>query len=345
VVKRILFVHNQLTRFVEADRDLLAGRYAVTERHEASLGRLRPLQVRRAVQGHDLVFAWFASWHSLLPVLWARRLGRPSVVVVGGYDTACVPEAGYGSQRGGVRKVLSRAVIRSATRLVTNSESARREAVDNAGADPARVSVIYHGVEPAPAAPAAGRERLVLTVGNVWRENFLRKGLLPFVRAAAHLPDVRFVHVGRWCDDGIEELRRAASPNVEFLGFLPDEDLFRLYGRASVYVQASLHEGFGLSVAESMSAGCIPVVTRAGSLPEVAGDTGVYCQSTDPEHVAAAVREALGLGAEKRQQARARILAKFPMGQRLAALNDLVESLTADAPRRSSPAFSYSCNE
>jgi hypothetical protein len=71
-------------------------------------------------------------------------------------------------------------------------------------------------------------------------------------------------------------LRQAASPNVEFLGFVSDEELFSLYARASVYVQASMHEGFGLSVAEAMSAGCIPVVTRAGSLPEVVGDVGGF---------------------------------------------------------------------
>jgi glycosyltransferase involved in cell wall biosynthesis len=327
--KRILFVHNQLTRFVQVDRDLLAERFALTERHETSLRRLRPLQILRAVRGHDLVFAWFASWHSLLPVLAARRLGVPSVVVVGGYDTACVPEANYGSQRGGVRKVVSRAVIRRATHLVTNSEAAKREAVHNAGADPVRVSVIYHGVEPVPFGPPDGRERLVLTVGNVWRENLLRKGLLPFVRAAAHLPDVRFVHVGRWCDDGIDELRRVASPNVEFLGFLPDDQLFRLYARAAVYVQASLHEGFGLSVAEAMSAGCVPVVTRAGSLPEVAGGTGVFAESAEPHDLAGAIRQALARGAEVGHEARARVLAMFPMERRRAALHEVVRTFAA----------------
>ncbi len=327
VSKRILFVHNKLTRFVQIDRDLLAEGHAVTERHEASLRGLRPWQVRLAVRNHDLVFAWFASWHSLPAVLWARRLGKPSVVVVGGYDTANVPEAGYGSQRGGMRKHLSRAVMRAATRLLANSESARREAIGNAGADPQRISVIYHGIDPVPAAPLEEREPLVLTVGNVWRENFLRKGLLPFVQAAAHLPDVRFVHVGQWCDDSIDDLRRAASANVEFRGFLPDEELFRLYGRASVYVQASLHEGFGLSVAEAMSAGCIPVVTRAGSLPEVVGEVGIFTDSTDSQDLARAIRQGLACGREARLQARRRVLDNFRIDQRRAALYDLVQSL------------------
>src|SRR5205823_11695232 len=106
-------------------------------------------------------------------------------------------------------------------------------------------------------------------------ENLLRKGLLPFVQASAYCPAVRFVVVGRACDDSIATLRRLAGPNVEFAGFLPDAGLAALYARAAVYVQASLHEGFGLSVAEAMSAGCVPGVSRAGAAPPVVGDGGI----------------------------------------------------------------------
>src|SRR5207249_5213140 len=124
------------------------------------------------------------------------------------------------------------------------------------------------------------RTRMALTVGNVWRENLLRKGLLPFVQASRFLPDVRFVLAGAWKDNSIEELRKAAGPNVEFLGFVPDERLAELYEQASVYVQASLHEGFGMSLAEAMAAGCVPVASRCGALPEVVGDAGVYFSDT-----------------------------------------------------------------
>lgn len=328
-MQRILFVHNKLTRFVKDDRDLLAERYAVTDWEESSPRRLRPMRILRAVQDHDLVFAWFASWHSLLPVLAARQLGKPAVAIVGGYDTACIPEANYGSQRGGVRKQLARAVIRSASHLITNSEAARQEAIRNAAARPEKISVIYHGVSPAPERPAEPRERVVLTVGNIWRENLLRKGLLPFVRAAAHLPGVKFCHVGKWCDDGIDDLYQVAGPNVEFRGFVPDDELFRLYARASVYVQASLHEGFGLSVAEAMSAGCIPVVTRAGSLPEVVGEAGIVVDSTDPQDLARAIDNALESGHECRRAARARVTGLFSMDRRRQALHSLIERLAS----------------
>ena len=91
---------------------------------------------------------------------------------------------------------------------------------------------------------------------------------------------------------------RSPGDNVEFTGWLSDEDLHAIYRRASVYVQASRHEGFGLAVAEAMLAGCVPVVMNVTAMPEVVGDAGVLIDSQDPEDVAAGVRRALELGPE-----------------------------------------------
>ena len=322
---QILFVHNETQSFVHTDLALLQERWQVQERYELAR-RINPLAVFRAVQQSSLVFCWFASWHSLLPVIFARLLRKPSVVVVGGYDTANLPEANYGSQRGGIRRWLARAVIHNATCLLVNSYSARDEAITNAAADPEKITVMYHGVEPVSMGNEA-REPLVLTVGGVWQENFLRKGLLPFVQAAARLPDIPFVLVGKWMDQSIDELRAQASSNVQFTGYLSDEEIEAMFMRAAVYVQASLHEGFGLSVAEAMTAGCIPVVTSVGSLPEVVGETGVYLDSNEPAEIATCVERALAFNGNSRQQARERVVTKFPMEQRRDALHSLIMTL------------------
>src|SRR5438034_7161352 len=127
-MRPILFVHNQAQSFVVIDLKLLQERWPVEERYEQRR-RVNPTSVMRSVWNSSLVFCWFASWHSLLPVFFSRILNKPSVVVVGGYDTANLPEANYGSQRGGLRRWVSRAIINMATQLVVNSESARKEAI------------------------------------------------------------------------------------------------------------------------------------------------------------------------------------------------------------------------
>jgi glycosyltransferase involved in cell wall biosynthesis len=325
-MSRILFVHNGPTRFVGADYRLLGARWTVREWAVRSR-RIDVVATVNAVFHADLVFCWFASWHALTPVMIARLLRKPSLVVVGGYDVACVPDAHYGSQRGGIPRLVARAVMRHCSRLIAISEHARSEATLNARARPEKITVIYPGVEPFPAAPLEPREAIALSVGNAWSENLLRKGLLPFVRTAAHLPELRFVHCGRWPDDGIHVLRAAAAANVEFAGFVSDSDLIALYRRAAVYAQPSLHEGFGLSVAEAMMGGCVPVVTRAGALPEVVDDAGVYLPSTSPRDIADAIRQACTWDGEARRRARDRILVNFSLTKRRDRLYALIDQM------------------
>ena len=331
---RILFVYSRESSFVGIDRNVLSERWTVRDwRQQGPLVNLVALV--RAVIASDLVFGWFASWHTFWPVTLAWLFRRPSVLVIGGYDTANLPEVPYGIQGRPVMGRVSRWVMRRATRLLANSEYSRAEAQRNAGVDAARVTVVHHGVpDPFGELPAGERERMALTVGIVDRRNVDRKGLGPFVRAARLLPDVRFVIAGRWDDAAADELRASASDNVTLTGWVEDEVLNRYYRSASVYVQASAHEGFGLSVAEGMLAGCIPVTTRAGALPEVVGEVGIQVDGQDSDALADAIARALEEGPDQRAAARERVLRCFPLELRRAGIQGLVEdALSAKAGR------------
>ena len=325
-VPRILFVHNFPMRFVRLDLEILRKRYQVTECYLQSR-RLNAVSLWRQVSNHDVVFGWFASWHALLPLFFARVLHRPSVLLIGGYDLAKMPEIGYGHQRGGLKKLVSQCDMRLATCLVTNACFSQREAEQNAGVPRERVHLIYHGVpDPFGTLPGGPRARMALTVGNV-ELPLQRKGHEAFVRAAAYLPAVEFVLVGAWRDDAINRLRAIATPNVIFTGWINNSCLLEYYRRASVYVQASVHEGFGLSVAEAMLGGCIPVVTQAGALPEVIGDAGVYLASAEPSDVAEGIRTAFHLPERARLLARRRILESFPLEKRAQTLERVIDGL------------------
>jgi glycosyltransferase involved in cell wall biosynthesis len=315
-VKRILYVHNTEASFVAIDREILAGRYEIDDLYQP--GRLpNPLKVVRGVLRADLVFGWFASWHTFFPITLAWLLRKPSVMIIGGFDTANMPDIGYGYQQGGVRRWASRWIMRRAGSLVTNSNYSLSEIERNTPIAPKRVKVIHHGVpDPFGELPGEPKERAALNVGAVNHGTLLQKGQLPFVEAAKELPDVRFVHVGKWLDDGVEQLRARAPQNVEFTGWASDEELHDRYRRAAVYVQASRHEGFGLAVAEAMLAGCVPVVMDVTAMPEVVGDAGVLISSQEPDEVAAGIRRALEHGPDAQARARERVLREFPMEQR-----------------------------
>ena len=80
------------------------------------------------------------------------------------------------------------------------------------------------------------------------------------------------------------------TDSVRFAGDLRDEhELSCLYSGASLLVQPSLAEGFGLPPLEAMACGVPVLASDAGSLPEVLGDAAEMLPPREPGAWAAAV--------------------------------------------------------
>jgi glycosyltransferase involved in cell wall biosynthesis len=159
-----------------------------------------------------------------------------------------------------------------------------------------RVIVTPNGVDPAFSAdgPAARTEDpYVLFVGAIEP----RKDPLAAVRALALLEDdVRLVMVGPH-KRSIGPLRAlitelALQNRVELRGYVDKADLAALYRGARCLLLPSKYEGFGLPVLEAMACGTPVVATRAGAIPEVAGDAAVLVDSPDAVVLADGVRAA-----------------------------------------------------
>ncbi len=73
------------------------------------------------------------------------------------------------------------------------------------------------------------------------------------------------------------------------LGFVPTEDLVKIYNIATVFAMPSLYEGFGLPILEAMQSGAPVVTTKCGSLKEIAGDAAVFADPYSTEDIANAI--------------------------------------------------------
>ena len=80
---------------------------------------------------------------------------------------------------------------------------------------------------------------------------------------------------------------------VRFLGMVADEDMPGLYNLASLYVQPSLYEGFGLPLVEAMACGRPVIGSNVSSIPEVIGGAGGLFDPTSVEEMRSVLREAL----------------------------------------------------
>ena len=80
---------------------------------------------------------------------------------------------------------------------------------------------------------------------------------------------------------------------VIFTGYVPEEDLPKLYNAADLFVYPSLYEGFGLPILEAMACGTPVVASNVSSLPEVAGDAGLLVNPQDVDALTNAMYKVL----------------------------------------------------
>src|SRR6266496_1885161 len=192
---------------------------------------------------------------------------------------------------------------RRATRIMTVSESSKRDILRFVDVKPDKIDVIYNafderfGVEPREEDVVRVRERyqlhdeFVLYAGNVKPHKNLERLIIAFdlVRKRG-LDHLKLVLIG----DEISRyasLRRAVHRHqlhkyVRFLGYLPEETLAVMYRLAGVFAFPSLYEGFGLPPLEAMASGTPVVTSNVSSLPEVAGDAAILVDPHDPQAIA-----------------------------------------------------------
>jgi glycosyltransferase involved in cell wall biosynthesis len=204
---------------------------------------------------------------------------------------------------------LRRAIERGAT-VHTASEFVAAEIDERFGPglrDAQRVVVVPLGVprlagaEQVPDALRAriGDARYVLAIGTLEPRKNLPRLIAAFDRIAARHTDVRLVVAGKdgparpEVDGAIAALAPPARARVLLAGPVDDATRHALVRGAAVVAYPSIYEGFGFPVLEAMACDVPVVTTRAGAIPEVAGDAALLVDPADVEGIAAAILQVL----------------------------------------------------
>ena len=193
---------------------------------------------------------------------------------------------------------MQKKVARQLPRILTVSESSRRDIVTDFGVDPSRLEVITLGVDDVFVPPTVPRVhgRIVAMASA----DAPMKGIATLLEAFAKLRterDVELVLVtkpGRRTTRLIDEL--GIADHVRFVNGISETELVDVMGSAEVACVPSLYEGFSLPTAELMACATPLVVSRAGAIPEVVGDDGACATLVTPGDVGeleAAIEELL----------------------------------------------------
>nr|WP_168216205.1 glycosyltransferase family 4 protein [Halorussus halobius] len=244
------------------------------------------LEIARA----DVVYHWFANLHAYVGLRVAEVVGTPTVVTVGGFEVAHVPQFEYGGLLDSTDARRIRYVLEHADTVLTVDDGLKRDAQRNLGVSGDHIRTVPTGYDPERFTPEpASERRLVLTVAAESKWNRARlKGLDTFVSAASGFDDTEFVVVGV-SGDAYERLAADAPPNVTLVKPVPQDELVSWYQRAQVYCQLSFREGLPNSLCEAMLCGCTPVGADVQGIRTAIGDAGFLVPFGDVE----ATREAI----------------------------------------------------
>ncbi|KRC63190.1 glycosyl transferase family 1 [Agromyces sp. Root81] len=244
--------------------------------------------------GADLVHSH--TWYANFAGFTAKRLhGVPHVVTAHSLEPLRPWKA---EQLGGGYRLSSwveRTAFEDADAVIAVSEGMRRDILRSyPSIDPARVEVVYNGIDLEDWAPRddpdtvrslgvdPGRPSIVF-VGRITRQ----KGLPYLLRAARLLPDdVQLVLCAGAPDTEeimaevtalVDELRAERGGVVWIDRHLPRAELSALLTSATTFVCPSVYEPLGIVNLEAMACGAPVVGTATGGIPEVVADgvTGV----------------------------------------------------------------------
>lgn len=196
-------------------------------------------------------------------------------------------------------------ILKRCDGLIAISSHTRQDAVEILGIPQERIRVVYPGVAEAffdagPEETEAARSQYALPVSYMLFVGCIepRKNVPNLVRAHRQLPDelqrdAPLVIAGPfgWAN---EEVRKMfSSPEVRYLGYVPEAYLPGLMRGATALIYPSYYEGFGFPPAQAMAAGVPVIASDRSCLPEVVGDAGLLVNPDDVEGIASAMEKIL----------------------------------------------------
>ncbi len=190
-------------------------------------------------------------------------------------------------------------LLRRSLRILTVSESSKRDIMRFFNVPEGKISVVYNGVDerfsPGNRDEAKNliavkyniKGRFLLWVGNNKRHKNLSGAINAFKEIKKHYQDLEFVAILKAKD------KENSFKDIFMIDVDNDDDLIAFYRAAEVAVLPSLYEGFCLPVLEAMACGCPVVTSKVSSLPEIAGDSAILVNPEDVNDIVRGVKKIL----------------------------------------------------
>lgn len=273
------------------------------------------------VRNADLVhFPYFDLFFHTLP-LWRKT---KTVVTIHDLIPLILTKEFPVGIRGKAAFLLQRLALRNVDAVITDSENSKKDIINFLKITPEAIHVIYLAADEAFKPQPKPRlirvkeryrlpDKYILYVGDVNPNKNLDSLIHAMKTVCTKFPDVHLVMVGRaFANTTLPQIQiikkvieeSAMKEGVHTIANVPldpSTTLAAIYSQASVYVQPSLYEGFGLPILEAFACEVPVVAAQAASIPEVAGEAVIYIDPKDTKSIAEGIQKALNLSPDARR--------------------------------------------
>lgn len=190
-------------------------------------------------------------------------------------------------------------VKKECDKVLADSDSTKKELIDNLQFNQEKIAVVYPGIsekyKPANSEQITRIKQkyglyddYILAVGTIEPRKNVKGILSAFEQLMKHSlistrrKPLELVVVGKF---GWGE-KPQNTKYVKVLGFVDETDMPGLYSGASMFVFPSFYEGFGFPVLEAMACGTPVITSNRGSLREIASDAALIVDPQLPEDIA-----------------------------------------------------------
>ena len=107
------------------------------------------------------------------------------------------------------------------------------------------------------------------------------------IEVAQLLPECEFYIIGG------DKINIELPNNVHPIGNMPHSELPNFIAEKQFYLQLSMSEGFPNALCEAMLAGCVPIVSKVGAMPQIIGESGYVLTRKDVLQLKELIKKAL----------------------------------------------------
>ena len=348
--QHVLYICHSTTSFTKIDTHILSKEFNVLTfefhiKHALSIPVLwirQKIFLWKHISKSNLVFCMFAGYHSILPVVFAKLFNKPCIIVAGGIDCVSFPSVNYGNFNKFLLSKITAWSFKWCSHIAPISDYLVDSAYTYQDNDFKRQGVFYHvkHLKTACTVVYNGFETKKWFSQNEVRTNnsFLSiaanlesesrrkiKGIDMVLLAAGLFPGYAFTIIG----SAKKEVDFIVPPNVTIIPFVDHDKLREIYCRHDFYLQLSMSEGFGNTLAEAMLCGCIPIGANAGAIPFIIGDNGFILKRKDAVELKSIFLQAIHAEHknEIRKNAKQSILDNFSIEKRSEALYKIINTL------------------